>query len=111
MATSTIEKVTNDSGPDYCKMPDGTQMCWGRISFPNAAVGIQDASQNYPVTFVAVPRVIVSWDDNASVVGTYFSALSTNNTDNTASQLHVWANRIKTGYKWYANWIAIGRWK
>ena len=29
MATGKIEKVMNDSGSGYCKMPDGTLICWG----------------------------------------------------------------------------------
>ena len=34
MATGKIEKVMNDSGSGYCKMPDGTLTCWGTISVP-----------------------------------------------------------------------------
>ena len=31
MATSIIEKVTNESGSGYCKMPDGTLICYGDV--------------------------------------------------------------------------------
>ena len=31
MASGTIKMTTNDSGTGYCKMPDGTMICWGQI--------------------------------------------------------------------------------
>lgn len=30
MATGTIKQVMNNSGLDYCKMPDGTLIQWGK---------------------------------------------------------------------------------
>ena len=41
MATGTMEKVTNNSGSGYCKMPDGTLIQWSDITIEANASNVQ----------------------------------------------------------------------
>jgi hypothetical protein len=57
MGSGVIRKITNDSSANYCKMPDGTQILWNQIAFPNS--GTQNITFSQP--FSSAPRVVSSW--------------------------------------------------
>ena len=106
MATSTIEKVTNNSGSGYCKMPDGTLIQWGTA---------QGTGEHYfPVSFVDTSYTVLvgvgyptpSYITNISVLGGHphnqseFSIIVFNTDGSTPSKANV-----------LFRWLAIGRWK
>jgi len=102
MATSKIEKVTNNSGSDsngtYCKMPDGTLICFGDCSV-NANEWLNTFS--FPVPFV---------DTNYSV------SLQPKETGTDWNIGTKFANRVQIGRSPNTatntySYIAIGRWK
>lgn len=109
MATGKIENVTIVGGSGYCKMPDGTLMCWGSatnsggyvsVPFPVAFIN------GGPDTFIATPkytteypkldyRTIAQASTNVSGVINFKQLGSTASyTDSAVS-----------------DWLAIGRWK
>lgn len=110
MATSLMEKVTNNSGSDsngnYCKMPDGTLIQWGTARgtgeyyFP---VSFVDVSY---VVFVGVGYPTPSDITNISVLGGHpqnqskFSIIVFNTDGSAPSKANV-----------LFRWLAIGRWK
>ena len=90
MATGKIEKVTNDSGSGYCKMPDGTMILYG---VKHVATG--NNRMNYSFDFADTPTVFLTSKSNATVYvnatyATYFLLNSSAETD--------------------VSWLAIGRW-
>ena len=111
MATSPMEKVTNNSDTNYCKMPDGTLMCWG-----NDSIQVQGNSRNnmtitYPHAFNTNPSVALN-----KVL--YSIATSGTETINmtlqsiSKSEAVVLVGNTGSGtitVPFY--WIAIGRWK
>lgn len=87
----------NESDSDYCKMPDGTLIQWGRktASTYNAAI-------SFPVPFIDTNYVIsVTHKSAAGEAKAYAAAVGT----------------TTTGYLYAASgtadayWIAVGRWK
>ncbi len=68
MATGTIKQKSNNSGSGYCKMPDGTLICWvsyqitSSISITSQWGGVYSTSNsiffpNWPVQFIDIPMV------------------------------------------------------
>ena len=103
-----LSNVLNTSAASYCKMPDGTLICWGSVSNTENGYG----AISFPVSFVSVPymtatpyyssgggglncRIIVQ----PSVTGgnIYFRQLT--------------STAISTETNQQAYYIAIGRWK
>ena len=113
MATGTITQVMNNSGSDYCKMPDGTLICWGHIStgaLTTEAAGSMwkhDYVCNilFPVPFAAVPAV--SFVNGAKAWGIVGSCEFTKTAITYISYLRPTAGNIYGS----TSWIAIGRWK
>ena len=107
MATSKIEKVTNDSGSNYCKMPDGTLMCWGSVSDTASANSMEEVEITFPVDFIQNPSltaIIRAWTDPRllSVLRkTSFRDSGILRVSNISSQ----------AMDFSIEWIAIGRWK
>lgn len=105
MATSIIKPTTNISGNQYCKMLDGTLICWGTDIFTDYM------TVQFPQAFTQTPRVIASWGfhTEATVSGD-IPALKTYavTTTNFASTI---GGAIPSGMsgKLRVNWIAIGR--
>ena len=104
MAQGTMQKVTNDSGTGYCKMPDGTLIQWVKAIIASSGDRIQFT---FPIPFVSdLPAILLTPHDsgngdvhivvwNSSLLSAYAlkrssAAFSNNQT--------VW-------------WMAIGRWK
>lgn len=114
MATSTIEKVTNDSGTNsngnYCKMPDGTLIQWGaneNLQSGNAIMfPMRFFNNNYIVS-------ITSRYNTASTLRCTYGVTGSNKyTD--AFYVYVWDTEtggISTQNNIAVEWIAIGRWK
>lgn len=104
------DKINIISGADYIKFPDGTLICWGKVTFPATSIGIQQVEVNFPVSFIVAPRVVTSWRDSVAVPN-YMGAVWAQDQSTTASKLILNAQRKATSYNWYADYIAIGRWK
>jgi hypothetical protein len=112
MAKSKKEKVIPESGTSYCKMPDGTLMCWGvtkmpsdgtlKISFPKAFVVSGGLSYSFTCSWFSV---------NGNVSG----EIGTQKTFNKAADsIYVTiAGSMPTAFvdRLYVSWVAIGRWK
>lgn len=119
MASGTIKNFANDSGTGYCKMPDGTLMCWGLLSdlSPRNLTGTQSgtlyyheytANVTFPIAFVNTPSISVttltgrecsiSWVVANTTAFSSFDTLSGQQTAESTRKLRV-------------SWIAIGRWK
>ena len=98
MATSTIPQVINNSGTNYCRMPDGTLIQWGSATVdanayvvsPNLAVPFVDT--NYKVTITPLSQNLT------------FS-IGTKRVSNFA------IGRVPVTSASNFDWIAIGRWK
>lgn len=50
----------NESGAGYCKMPDGTLLCWGSAPITRNA-GVNTVQVTFPKTFAANPNVFLSY--------------------------------------------------
>ena len=109
MASGVIEKTNVDGGSDFCKLPDGTAIARGTVSFPSlSTVGSVTASVSFPMTFYAPPTVIMTWRDT-NAVPNYCGALNARNI--TTSGYTADARYNQGGYGWMAAYIAVGRWK
>lgn len=99
--TGTIKKVMNDSGSSYCKMPDGTLICWGQSSIAN---GVWTGYGSFPVAFVNTSySVQITWVINDAQV---------HNVARIEKQTTQFgAVRIRSSGAVSFEWLAIGRWK
>lgn len=110
MATSTMEKVTNNSGSNangsYCKMPDGTLICYGDKS--NLSSGGQI---DFPVAFTEVPIINVTPVYND--VGTARCIMSVAGFTKYIFKVYAYtfSGAESTSNILRCHWIAIGRWK
>lgn len=100
MATGTTEKVTNNSGADYCKMPDGTLIVWGRVTVPADQWTIW--TSYFPVYMK---------DDSYRICVTPITDNQTAyNISNRSYRDFSIGRSPKTASSTF-DWIAIGRWK
>ena len=107
MATGTIKQVMNNSGSNYCKMPDGTLIQWGNLTnfksrmeanFPIQFVGNNPCVQVTPVyNTTTTARCVMSAIGEKSKF-TFFAFDITTGVESTSTTLNF-------------TWIAIGRWK
>ena len=113
MATGTITKVVNDSNTGYCKMPDGTLICWGEADPVGSTTSwgslyAIDATVNitFPVAFSTLPFVSFMCDANASFI--FLNSLY----DLTHITRVSWVRQTTaTNNTVHTRWFAIGRWK
>lgn len=97
----------NDSGAGYCKMPDGTLICWGSVS--GAASG---NTINFPVSFKGQPIIsVIPYYNAGTTIRCIFSVAEV-----TAASAHVYAwdtstDAASTSETLFFDWLAIGRWK
>ena len=117
MATSIINQVMNNSGENYCKMPDGTLIQWGRNQVTTASTsgiypgfgnnsmyrGVTDVT--FPIPFTNTPAVVADGDNRL------YGAFGINETHTTNSKFSVEGghNAANTTISFF--WVAIGRWK
>lgn len=115
MATGIIEKTTNDSGNGYCKMPDGTMICWGAIALTGKAGtlrgnGLYTAEfsgtlATFAKPFISKPSVTMTGDADAYNIITCA-------TWNTTTITYTEIGRPTSGNVIpHLTYIAIGRWK
>lgn len=111
--------VVNTSGSGYCKMPDGTLLCWGSISVSQTDVDtawgsfyesseINISGQTFPVSFVSAPSLILRL--RASPVAFLEDKITASTTGLTGSFR---MTRPTIGYNCAGSiyWLATGRWK
>lgn len=118
MATGTIKQVIPNSGTGYCKMPDGTLICWGTAtkavtepSWSSWNAGwyqvtvVSGNSITFPVAFIATPRIYatISSDVWASVVSVGGDAAHIGRI--AVARPSQYAGTLQ------CDWLAIGRWK
>lgn len=112
MATGSITKVSNDSASGYCKMPDGTLVCWGNASVTTSTsasgatypyLGYTSVTftipfyGEYPQVFANIRQSPAYWAAGASDISTTgFTVYVGGNTNGTTNNVC---------------WLAIGRWK
>lgn len=114
MATSTIEKVTNDSGTNsngyYCKMPDGTLIQRGTTGNIKSGNTIM-----FPMRFLDNSyQVSITPQYNATSTIRNIYGVSGSNKYTDGFTLYVWdtgTGAISTQSNVVVEWIAIGRWK
>lgn len=109
MATGTIQMTANKSENGYCKMPDGTLICYGNVMMPSSGtVFISFASSfvNDAYGFSATYETL-----NGSVAGAIgtiksFNILTSGITVTIAGEMpSAFVDRLRVSY------VAIGRWK
>ena len=113
MATSTIKQVMNNSDSNYCKMPDGTLICWGIIPIPDATYGpfggmfALDFTVDvpFPIPFISQPYVGSIGVQSAASFP--FRIWCNSNKINYVSVMRQNANGASVNFPY----IAIGRWK
>ena len=124
MATGTIEKVVPTSSAEdsngYCKMPDGTLICWGTITknvsswgrWPSGSTTpylyqkqIDISDHSYPVAFYYYPQLTVN------IAGSNWALIASCSTTKTGvSQIAIVRPNEYTG-DFMFRYIAVGRWK
>ena len=107
MASGTITKTISTSGTNYCKMPDGTLICWGRASANNVS-GTTEVfvAQTFGVAFYGVPAVVPALR-GASYNRRIHARDITLTGFNAAC---AFTSSSSTGDIWF-DWVALGRWK
>lgn len=116
MATGTIKKVMNDSGNGYCKMQDGTLICWGEFTTNRSQYSVTvngamyaataDVNISFPKEFVSIPSLSMLSADNSCPV--MYCVTTVSKIATMQVQRHV-NNGPPDGATW--RYIAIGRWK
>lgn len=108
MAQGIMQKVTNDSGTLYCKMPDGTLIQWG-VDGGYQSTKRRDFTINFPIPFLNVNYVVSAASQFASEANPYECLITVKRVSGEQCILHqvnatdVYCNALM--------WIAIGRWK
>ena len=96
------------SGSNYCKLPDGTLMCWGRVRISNIATKTTEyTTVSFPVPFLEVPSVIVSLY-NTTRPDLFMSVAGV--TSASAVRIYIYNGHSST-QNLDAAWVATGRWK
>ena len=110
MATSTIKQVTNNSGANYCKMPDGTLIQWGTFSsaLDIAANTTGEDTITFPTSFASFDFVPIFSVQSGAPAARQVGVKS-----RTSASVSVFIQNIFTGTWSHPTiyWIAIGRWK
>lgn len=101
MASGTINKMTAESGTGYCKMPDGTLMCWGTVS---VAAGTWNVIATFPVPFADTGYTVVDTERCNTTIAINVLAIKTN-VDRVSFGL------TRNDLAFDIEYLAIGRWK
>lgn len=120
MATGTIPFTTTAGGTGYCKLPDGTMVCYANnVTVTGSGNMAQAGSSGVYYGTVGINFPATFHDANVSVSGT--SCYSTNNgvpfgTVSTTSsaaviQVYDFASRSLTDGNIKVSYVAVGRWK
>lgn len=109
MATGDIKQVTNNSGSNYCKMPDGTLIQWGVIGGYQSAKR-RDLTVNFPISFLNTDAYQVFVTSMFSSESTPYECLGIVK-HVSASQCIIHQVNATDNYSNTIAWLAIGRWK
>lgn len=104
MAVSKIPMTTNNSGNNYCKMPDGTLIQWGESAF---ASGVSEFSILFPIEFVNAAYAVAISPSVQQLTGVAIM-YSGQATDRIA--FHRDTSKAINYEQWFS-WLIIGRWK
>ena len=99
---------TVESGSNYCKMPDGTLICWGAVS--NTAQGY--GTMTFPETFISIPNVTATPYYSSGGGGLNCRVIVQPST--TGGNIYfrqLTSTAISTETNQQAYYTAIGRWK
>lgn len=108
MATGTIQKVIPDSDDGYCKLPDGTLICYGKAGGYSGEAR-KDLTVTLPVAFRdAEYRALAggAWFSDAI---SYEVTCTVKIVDKQTISIHV--RNPTSNYTNAVCWLAIGRWK
>ena len=105
-----VNPVNNDSGNNYCKMPDGTLIQWGVKSYSGtiAAGGQATDTVTFPTSFVN-SGYSLTCNMITSVPSQKTASLSTRSVSSATISLQNTFSSASEGATY--SWIAIGRWK
>lgn len=98
-AADAIANLGFDSGSNYCKMPDGTLICWDWTNTLSSGA----TAVTFPLKFIALPTVTTSYGAGQTRQPVYVE-------DVTVSGFNYYRPDSNSGRMW-GRYIAIGRWK
>ena len=104
---NSIDALSNITGNYYCKMPDGTLICWGEKT------GANNAQVDFPVSF-ANTNYSVTLSGRYNAATTIKCIFSVNDRAKTYFKVEAWDANTKadsTATNLVFFWQAIGRWK
>lgn len=113
-AIGEIEKGTNANGT-YIKFPDGTMICYGRVSISSLAIKspwgasyLSPAlSVTFPATFVEAPPAIApNMENTTGDIATWYNVLASKNSFD-----GYFGSAVSRTFACTLSWMAIGRWK
>lgn len=106
----SVNPVNNDSGNNYCKMPDGTLIQWGTKSYSGtiAAGGTATDTVTFPTSFANSSYSLIC-NLLTSVPSQRTASLSTRSVSSATISLQNTYSSASDGATY--SWIAIGRWK
>ena len=110
MAESVIKQMSNNSGSGYCRMPDGTLICWGSTNI-SVSANSRTAKSVGTETFISKPAVTATIQTyGISGNGSTTFAINVSNITTTSITILV-GNTASTSANLDVDYIAIGRWK
>lgn len=106
---NSVQKVTNDSGSNYCKMPDGTLIQQGTLTVSANANAIGHGYVTYPMAFSNTPVFLCSVIGYIATAGTlrYAFPLAIESSQTTIRYVNNGSSQANADVVW----LAIGRWK
>jgi hypothetical protein len=105
---SIIQQQTNNSGSNYCKMPDGTLIQYGVIEINDLEPNTNELLRiDYSIQFSGSSKVFISPVYYGSPDSVFSLVLQQFETYSSARVRHISSTNISLKL----NWIAIGRWK
>ena len=108
MATGTVNAYFNESGTYYCKMPDGTLICWGIAYSTSAPSGsVSSKSVDFPTSFTSTNTTVTVAPETSLANNVHCTA---NGLSKTGFTLNVYHN-LGSATNLTTRWMAVGRWK
>ena len=113
-AKTNVELSQGSAGSNYTRLPDGTQICWGRVNlavtFTNTwgqiFYGDVDNPVTFPVPFVSTPSISVAHGGS----GSSFSPMTIKASATAITQIQLARGTAVSG-ETSVQWLAVGKWK
>ena len=105
--TNTLLPEAAQSGNGYCKMADGTLLCYGSKAVAFTDTGTEDVTLTFAIPFATSPICVCSRCATESTQYEEAYAMSWTTTDITIRYRNYFAGQNNV----YAAYLAIGRWK